>query len=280
MTSWYNETALEKDAPEINELMEKLSFDFCTDEEVEEFFNSLPLLYHTSCAYLVPDSGMLPPESVRFFYVDENWTDAYMDGALSIGRSCSQDKQHDSAVIRSLHELSYKKSASLRGMAFNKPETPNVSVKTGFLMHSQLIRGWPGLEICCFQNSAELPILRLDRIGDSILLCIAGGNIDEIEFAEPEEGLYFGFDEKNGELVQQLVSLKEPEAGKGLPQTVPASWRNNDKTSNVLDIASMAANMEHTLKQLGKNGNYFSSPEFSAQMLHRRMIARMKITWK
>ena len=35
-------------------------------------------------AYLVPDARMLPPESIRFFAVDPNWTAALADGALSI----------------------------------------------------------------------------------------------------------------------------------------------------------------------------------------------------
>ena len=35
-------------------------------------------------AYLVPDARMLPPESIRFFAVDPNWTTALTDGALSL----------------------------------------------------------------------------------------------------------------------------------------------------------------------------------------------------
>ena len=45
----------------------------------------LRLLEQVPFCYLVPDSLLLPPESIRFFYVDRNWTDALIQGALSVG---------------------------------------------------------------------------------------------------------------------------------------------------------------------------------------------------
>src|SRR3954447_18760906 len=41
--------------------------------------------------HLVPDARMLPPESMRFFFVDQNWLDALVDGALSIGATADQE---------------------------------------------------------------------------------------------------------------------------------------------------------------------------------------------
>ena len=45
----------------------------------------LRLLHGVPFTYLVPDATLLPPESIRFFYLDRNWTDALVDGVLSIG---------------------------------------------------------------------------------------------------------------------------------------------------------------------------------------------------
>ena len=45
----------------------------------------LYLLYGVPFNTLVPDHRMLPMESVRFFYIDENWLTALLNGALSIG---------------------------------------------------------------------------------------------------------------------------------------------------------------------------------------------------
>ena len=45
----------------------------------------LRLLERVPFAYLVPDDELLPPESIRFFYLNRNWTDAAVDGALAVG---------------------------------------------------------------------------------------------------------------------------------------------------------------------------------------------------
>ena len=43
----------------------------------------LRLLEGVPFSYLVADSALLPPESIRFFYLDRGWTDALVEGALS-----------------------------------------------------------------------------------------------------------------------------------------------------------------------------------------------------
>ena len=43
------------------------------------------LLYDVPFQYLVPDERFLPMESVRFFHLDQNWIEAMVEGALSIG---------------------------------------------------------------------------------------------------------------------------------------------------------------------------------------------------
>ena len=44
--------------------------------EVIDWLARLRLLHGVPFAYLVPDADLLPPESVRFFYLDRDWTDA------------------------------------------------------------------------------------------------------------------------------------------------------------------------------------------------------------
>ncbi|PMD32991.1 hypothetical protein L207DRAFT_608789 [Hyaloscypha variabilis F] len=41
-------------------------------------------LHGVPAHYLIPDPSYLPAESIRFFYIDKNWTKALMDGALSL----------------------------------------------------------------------------------------------------------------------------------------------------------------------------------------------------
>src|SRR3954470_13482826 len=52
----------------------------------------LRLLEGVPFSYLVPDAELLPPETIRFFYLDRNATDALVQGALSVGTVNSADR--------------------------------------------------------------------------------------------------------------------------------------------------------------------------------------------
>ena len=53
--------------------------------ELRRFLGRLRLLHGVPFSYLVPDAELLPLESIRFFYLDRAWTDALVQGALSVG---------------------------------------------------------------------------------------------------------------------------------------------------------------------------------------------------
>jgi len=67
--------------------------------DLRQWLARLRLLDSVPFAYLTPDSLLLPPESIRFFYVDRNWTDALIQGALSVGTVNSSDR----AQLEQLH---------------------------------------------------------------------------------------------------------------------------------------------------------------------------------
>ena len=52
---------------------------------LRQWLARLRLLEGVPFAYLVADSELLPPESIRFFYLVRNWSDALVEGALSVG---------------------------------------------------------------------------------------------------------------------------------------------------------------------------------------------------
>src|SRR5690348_2015554 len=60
--------------------------------ELRQWLARLRLLEGVPFAYLVADSALLPPESIRFFYLDRRWTDAVVQGALSVGTVTSADR--------------------------------------------------------------------------------------------------------------------------------------------------------------------------------------------
>src|ERR1700677_2666292 len=77
--------------------------------ELKLWLTRLMLLYGAPFNALAPDEGMLPPESIRFFYLDLSWVDALIDGAFSIGRNLASPRSGAAAtpslnLDRALHQ--------------------------------------------------------------------------------------------------------------------------------------------------------------------------------
>ncbi len=71
------------------------------------------------------------------------------------------------------------------------------TVKSGFLLRSDLVQGWPGMEIRIYADQAktqELTPLRMEHLSEKVLLCIVKGEIASVDFKEPLEGIKFGVD--------------------------------------------------------------------------------------
>src|SRR5579884_3078499 len=64
---------------------------------MEMFLAHLRLLIGVPFDYLVPDSRLLPDESIRFFYLDRSWTDRLVDGAISVGKIGTREQAHHQA---------------------------------------------------------------------------------------------------------------------------------------------------------------------------------------
>jgi hypothetical protein len=61
-------------------------------DELVQWIARLVLLYPVPFHYLIPNPALLPPESLRFFHLDDNWVDALVDGALSIAVRNAADR--------------------------------------------------------------------------------------------------------------------------------------------------------------------------------------------
>jgi|SRR5271166_512780 len=98
-------------------------------EIVSSWFENLILLEGVPFSYLVPDERMLPAESIRFFQMDPIWIECLVDGAFSIGR-----------VLESDHELD-------RSHKENHLDDVLPERSSGFLLRSEVVAGWPGLQV-------------------------------------------------------------------------------------------------------------------------------------
>lgn len=163
----------------------------------------LYLLYGVPFNTLVPDSGMLKRDSVRFFYVDNNWLVALLNGALSIGVQNSRDSKLQDvmgqvivdAVKATIHNIRTRQLGLPAPSADVTPDGP----MTGMLLRSAAVSGWPGLEIQAFEgtdtSSQPIRLLRMTHLSADVLLCLFNGIPGCVTIHEPREGLHFGVED-------------------------------------------------------------------------------------
>lgn len=56
-------------------------------DAIADWLAQLYLLINVPFENLVPNAGLLPPETIRFFYLDTNWLAALVEGASPSGSS-------------------------------------------------------------------------------------------------------------------------------------------------------------------------------------------------
>ncbi len=221
---------------------------------MQRWLGSTCLLYGAPFNNVVIDDRMLPPESIRFFYVDHNWLDALVDGVFSIGVHSSRNTAFVRLLIEAIRETAEAELPLVRSRLRGVPPPSEVLVggtMTGLLMRSAAVSGWPGLVVKAHDAAkARLPLLRMDRLAADVLLCIFMGVPAAVEIAEPPEGLHFGVEDDD------LVTLRGLGYGgftPGMPvsplTTVKAVYRNSG--SRVLDIKATQAALKQKLEALG-----------------------------
>jgi hypothetical protein len=169
-------------------------------DELVEWIARLVLLYPVPFHYLVPHQSLLPPESLRFFQLDDNWVDALIDGAFSIAvRDLVKERKGLRGDMQAmLSTIVYQHRLRLQGKnpTWESDESYMSIPKSGFLLRSRIVTGWPGVELTVKTSARPDPnlpeILRFDQIADGVLFCLARDLIDEVTFREPREGLTFG----------------------------------------------------------------------------------------
>src|SRR6185503_8499762 len=149
-------------------------------DDLIQWLARLVMLYPVPFHYLVPHASLLPPESVRFFHLDDNWIDALVDGALSLAARVLPQDQDISArkdLQSALSRIVYQHRLRLQGKNPEwKPQESYMEIpKSGFLLRSSIVTNWPGIEVTATSSGAPdrtLPnILRFDQVSDGVLFC-------------------------------------------------------------------------------------------------------------
>ena len=166
-------------------------------QSVAAWLANLGLLYPVPFSYLVPDQRMLPVESIRFFYLDQNWMEALTAGALSLAIHNSNDVALQAAMLPQLNQAVAQQQQSLyqsRADALPAAGANGVNV-SGMLIRSALVSGWPKLVISATLGGGPVQIIRNDCPADTVRLVLFAGIPDTITLAEPYQGLLFGVEE-------------------------------------------------------------------------------------
>lgn len=174
---------------------------------VAAWLANLRLLYGVPFVNLVPDVRMLPKESLRFFFLDPNYIEALVGGALSIGIQSSRDLLSQSLIYPALRTSSARAAMLVRSRRTGlnaRPATLEAGANgtqpgmAGLLFRSAVVSGWPGLEVRAYSDAAgktQLDLIRLDRLAPDVLLCLFPDTTQRIEISEPKEGLAFGHED-------------------------------------------------------------------------------------
>jgi hypothetical protein len=165
---------------------------------IPEWESRVRLLRDIPFAHLVPDKSMLPVDSIRFFYIDNNWIDALIGGARSVGVDSPRTQKELSLCHDCLHDASHDQALehrpSLLGVAPPaRNENGGGPAVTGFLLRSALVSGWAGLEIEGYKKGVaqKINLVRNDSFGD-VMLVLFDDRVDRVTIAEPKEILAFG----------------------------------------------------------------------------------------
>ena len=199
-------------------------------ESLMDYACELRVLKSVPFTYLFSNAAEIAEESIRFFVVDTNWTDALLDGAFSIGRVCEDDCSADKNALDAANRgCDYNDIPRMKRMHSNhkneldcvtEKTTEDYSLVSGFVMRSQLVRRMKGLLLYGYDkegapksnldDGTPLNILRMDTLADDILICLFHGEVSEIMIAEPKTGLRFGSSstEQIGNTVSRKIDLR------------------------------------------------------------------------
>jgi hypothetical protein len=257
--------------------------------ELRRFMARLRLLHGVPFSYLVPDAKLLPIESIRFFYIDRAWTDALVQGALSVGTITSADRTQLEAVYPHIRAEVDEAERSVRQPRDEAQLKAGSGTLTGFIMRSRVVSGWPNLHVRAYARDllpddalttvseadpSRMKVLRLERLAPAVLFVLFDGVPAVVHIEEPRQGIQFGArldrndppanrrakvhvrDCNTGDLVAPKNTLTEA-------NSVEVPFRSG--APGVIDITTLRQRI--AAKPLTNSGGSLEPNEYALQML-------------
>ncbi len=175
--------------------------------ELRRFLARLRLLHGVPFSYLVPDADLLPAESIRFFYLDRAWTDALVQGVLSVGTITTADRTQLEAVYPHIRDEVDEAERTIRTPTGEERLADAGGTITGFLLRSRAVSGWPNLHVRAYSKDViadnaltteaeshpdRMKVLRMERLAPAVLLVLIDGEPAVVHIEEPRQGIQFG----------------------------------------------------------------------------------------
>ena len=206
-------------------------------DSITQWLGTLASLQNIPFNYLVPDERLLPPESLRYFYLDFNWLDALIDGAFSIGRTTSQAAKVDAIRMQKIRHHAYqamfkhrKNSSRVSASIFD-----GTNIVTGFLMRSQAVSGWPNLRYKGYDSQGnELNKLHVFQLAKDVSFVLFNGEINKLVVEEPPEQLHLGVEGCSGTYSTTLREIHGDNPGVQYPDAIASiSTREDEQTVQI-----------------------------------------------
>jgi hypothetical protein len=246
-------------------------------EPILSWLTGLSLLDGIPFNYLVPHEAMLPPESLRMFWLDEAWIDALLDGALSLGRVTSGDlaldTEHHEPLVRAARARRrlHRPNPVLAALRQTQGAELEPGPITGFLVRSAAIAGWPNAASSAWRDRERddpLTLLRSVRLGQDVLLSLFDGPAQTFALHQPPGQLHCGGEGKAGALTTTLREVTGDQPGHQYdpPQgEAPVSTRADGRTVRAATTANTLLSVLNTQFQQGIPA--VTSAEFALEMV-------------
>lgn len=240
----------------------------------------LRLLEGVPFAQLVADTELLPPESIRWFYIDRTWTDALVQGALSVGTVNSDDRTQLTAAYPAIRAELDHEERNLRRAVGEARLSGAAGPISGFLLRSQAVAGWPGLHVRAFDDEPlendddpvgendprRMRLLRLERLAPAVLLCLFDGIPKVVHIEEPRQGIQFGFQETGaGTTFRAELPVRDRDTFAATGANVTVRFRPG--AAGVVDIQDIERTLKRDHPETGAAVDGLDSAEYALQLI-------------
>ena len=259
----------------------RIGRDKITPLAVRDWLARLRLLEGVPFNNIVADSSLLPPESIRFFYLDRAWTDALVQGALSVGTVNTGDRVQLEALYPAIRGEIDEQERLVRLPGSEAPQRGAAAQITGLLLRSRAVSGWPGLQVRAYRREVgndeniipesdpdRLKVLRLERLAPAVLLALFDGVPELVHIEEPRQGLQFGVKlVSSASGFNATVRARDVRVAKDVEpkKEMPVSFRAG--SPGVLDLRATGTAFLGTASTHMNDDGKLTSAEFALQMI-------------